>query len=159
MSKAVYAGTFDPITNGHLDVIERGSKLFDELIVTVTDNPAKQPLFSRQERVTLIKKLISSYKNIKVDAFEGLLIDYVRRQETNIILRGIRTVSDFEYEFQMALTNRAMAPDIETIFVMTCEKYSYLSSRLLKEAASLGANISMFVPKEVESLLKEKIKQ
>lgn len=157
MSKAIYPGTFDPVTKGHLDVIERGSKIFDELIVAVTDNPAKKTLFSRQERVKILKKLVSAYPNVKVDTFKGLLIDYVRRQNTNIILRGIRTISDFEYEFQMALTNRAVAPEIETVFVMTCEKYSYISSRLLKEAASLGADVSMFVPPEVTKSLKNKL--
>jgi len=157
MRKAIYAGSFDPITNGHVDVIERGSKIFDELIIAVADNQSKPPLFSKLERVELIKKQLGKYKNVKVDSFEGLLIDYVRRQKTNIVLRGIRTISDFEYEFQMALTNRAIAPDIETVFVMTCEKYSYISSRLLKEAADLGADVSMFVPSEVTEALKKKL--
>ena len=157
MRKAIYAGSFDPITNGHVDVIERGSKIFDELIIAVADNQSKPPLFSKLERVELIKKQLGKYKNDKVDSFEGLLIDYVRRQKTNIVLRGIRTISDFEYEFQMALTNRAIAPDIETVFVMTCEKYSYISSRLLKEAADLGADVSMFVPSEVTEALKKKL--
>jgi len=110
--KAIYAGTFDPLTKGHIDVIERGSKVFDKLIVAVADNPSKNPIFSRQERVNQIKKVITKYPNVTADSFEGLLIDYVRSQKTNIILRGIRTISDFEYEFQMALTNRAIAPDI-----------------------------------------------
>ena len=157
MSKIIYAGTFDPVTNGHLDVIQRGARIFDELVVAIADNPAKTPLFTREERINLLKQLTVSYHNVKVDSFKGLLIEYVRRQKTNIILRGIRTISDFEYEFQMALTNRAIAPDIETVFVMTCEKYSYISSRLIKEAVSLGGNVSMFVPKPVEELLKKKI--
>jgi pantetheine-phosphate adenylyltransferase len=159
MRKAIYAGSFDPVTKGHLDVIERGSKMFDELIVAVADNKSKPSLFSKSERVELIKKQIVKYKNVCVDSFDGLLIDYVRRQKTNIVLRGIRTISDFEYEFQMALTNRAIAPDIETVFVMTCEKYSYISSRLLKEAADLGADISMFVPLEVTEALKKKFRK
>ncbi|MEK7309613.1 MAG: pantetheine-phosphate adenylyltransferase [Planctomycetota bacterium] len=157
MSKAIYAGTFDPLTKGHIDVIERGAKIFSELIVAVADNPAKNPIFSRQERVKHIKKVAVKYSNVKVDSFKGLLIDYVRRQKTNIILRGIRTISDFEYEFQMALTNRAIAPDIETVFVMTCEKYSYISSHLLKEAISLGADMRLFVPAEIQDALKKKL--
>ncbi|MFA5794891.1 MAG: pantetheine-phosphate adenylyltransferase [Candidatus Brocadiia bacterium] len=159
MSKAVYAGSFDPVTKGHLDVIERGSRMFDELIVAVADNQAKPLLFKKSERVNLIRKCISKYPNVKVDSFNGLLIDYVRMQKTNIILRGIRTISDFEAEFQMALTNRAIAPDIETIFVMTCEKYSFISSRLMKEAVSLGANVGMFLPREVEQALIKKLKR
>jgi pantetheine-phosphate adenylyltransferase len=159
MSKAVYAGSFDPITKGHLDVIERGAHIFDNLIVAVADNPSKPPLFTKRERVVMIKKLVAKYPNVSVDSFNGLLIDYVRRQDTNIILRGIRTISDFEYEFQMALTNRAIAPDIETIFVMTCEKYSYISSRLMKEVVGLGADVSMFVPHDVEKLLRKKMKK
>ncbi|HLD36642.1 MAG TPA: pantetheine-phosphate adenylyltransferase [Planctomycetota bacterium] len=157
MNKAIYAGTFDPLTKGHIDVIERGAKIFGELIVAVADNASKNPIFSRQERVAHIKKAISKYPNVTVDSFKGLLIDYVRRQKTNIILRGIRTISDFEYEFQMALTNRAIAPDIETVFVMTCEKYSYISSRLLKEAVSLGADMKLFVPSEIQDALKRKL--
>jgi len=159
MGRAIYAGTFDPLTKGHIDVIERGSKIFDKLIVAVADNPAKNPIFSRQERVNQIKKVITKYPNVTVDSFKGLLIDYVRSQKTNIILRGIRTISDFEYEFQMALTNRAIAPDIETLFVMTCEKYSYISSRLLKEAVALGADVKLFVPSEIQDALRIKIKQ
>jgi pantetheine-phosphate adenylyltransferase len=157
--KAIYAGTFDPLTKGHIDVIERGSRIFDKLIVAVADNPSKNPIFSRQERVNQIKKVVTKYPNVTVDSFEGLLIDYVRRQKTNIILRGIRTISDFEYEFQMALTNRAIAPDIETLFVMTCEKYSYISSRLLKEATALGADVGLFVPSEIQNALKKKMQQ
>lgn len=159
MSKVIYPGSFDPVTNGHLDVIQRGAKIFDELIIAVADNPSKTYLFTREERVALLKQLTDKkYRNVKVVTFDGLLINYVRNQKTNIILRGIRTISDFESEFQMALTNRAIAPDIETVFVMTCEKYSYISSRLIKEAVSLGGNVSMFVPKPVEELLKKKFK-
>ncbi|MEW6025712.1 MAG: pantetheine-phosphate adenylyltransferase [Planctomycetota bacterium] len=157
MSKAIYAGTFDPLTKGHIDVIERGAKIFSELVVAVADNPAKNPIFCKQERVNHIKKVIGKYPNVRVDSFKGLLIDYVRKQKTNIILRGIRTISDFEYEFQMALTNRAIAPDIETVFVMTCEKYSYISSHLLKEAVSLGADMQLFVPAEIQDALKKKL--
>jgi pantetheine-phosphate adenylyltransferase len=157
MSRVIYAGSFDPITNGHLDVIERGSKIFDELVVAIGDNPAKPPFFTKSERIELLRKLTMPWRNVTVDTFDGLLIDYVRQKKANIILRGIRTISDFEYEFQMALTNRALAPDIETVFVMTCEKYSYISSRLIKEASQLGGDVSIFVPKEVNELLLKKM--
>lgn len=157
MLRAVYPGTFDPLTNGHLDVISRGARLFDELIVAVSDNPAKEPLFSKEERVTVIKRLTRGIPNVTVDSFQGLAVDYVRSVGSNIILRGIRTISDFEYEFQMALMNRAIAPDIETVFVMTCEKYAHISSHLTKEAASFGANLAAFVPRDVEEMLKKKL--
>lgn len=156
MRKAVYPGTFDPITYGHLDVIKRGSKIFGELIVAVGHNPLKAHIFSVEERLEMIATYTRNIPNVKVDSFEGMLIDYVEKQQTNVILRGIRTVSDFEYEFQMALTNRVLKNDIETVFVMTSEQYSFLNSSLVKEAASLGGNVSAFVPAEVEKRLKEK---
>ena len=159
MLRAVYPGTFDPITNGHMDVIARGSRMFDELIVAVSDNPAKDPTFTIQERVGVIKELTKSMPNVKVDTFQGLAVDYVRSLASRVILRGIRTISDFEYEFQMALMNRAIAPDIETIFVMTCEKYAYISSHLTKEAASFGADLRPFVPRIVEDMLKTKLRR
>jgi len=159
MTKAVYAGTFDLLTKGHIDVIERGCKIFDQLIVAVADNHSKDSIFTRQERVEQIKKIVVKYPNVTVDTFKGLLINYVRKQKSNIILRGIRTISDFEYEFQMALTNRAIAPDIETVFVMSCEKYSFISSRLLKEAIALGADVRLFVPSDIQEALKKRIKQ
>ncbi len=157
MLRVVYPGTFDPITNGHLDVIARGAKLFDELIVAVSDNPAKKPTFRKEERVAVIRRLTNAIPNVTVDTFKGLAVDYVRSVASNLILRGIRTISDFEYEFQMALMNRAIAPDIETVFVMTCEKYAHISSHLTKEAASFGANLAAFVPEDVEEMLKEKL--
>lgn len=156
MRKAVYPGTFDPVTYGHLDVIKRGSKIFDELIVAVGHNPLKEPLFTISERMDMISKNTGKIPNIKVDRFEGMLIDYMREMQTNVILRGIRTVSDFEYEFQRALTNRVLKTDIETVFIMTSQEYSFLNSSLIKEAVSLGGNISMFVPSEVEKLLQKK---
>jgi pantetheine-phosphate adenylyltransferase len=159
MSIAVYPGSFDPITNGHLDVIRRGAKVFDRLIVAVADNPAKQSLFSKEERVDMIKEVSKSFRNSEVDSFDGLVVDYVRRKKAGVILRGIRTISDFEYEYQMALTNRTFAPDIETVFVMTHEEYSFVSSRLIKEAVSMGGDVSSFVPKEVELKLKKKFKK
>jgi pantetheine-phosphate adenylyltransferase len=156
MSIAVYPGSFDPITNGHLDVIRRGVRVFDNLIVAVADNPGKQALFTREERVEMIKEVTRHEKNVAVEHFDGLVVDYVRRKKAGVILRGIRTVSDFEYEYQMALTNRTFAQDIETMFVMTHEEYSFISSRLIKEAASLGGDVSSFVPREVEKWLKKK---
>lgn len=159
MTKAIYPGTFDPLTYGHLDLIERGSKVFDELIVAIGENPFKTPLFTVAERRQLIQKHTHHLKNVKVDAFKGMLVDYVQGQHANIILRGIRTVSDFEEEFQRALTNRVLNNDLETVFVMTSEQYSFLNSRLIKEVASLGGDVSKFVPPEVEKQLVAKLKK
>jgi pantetheine-phosphate adenylyltransferase len=159
MTKAVYPGTFDPLTYGHLDLIERGSKLFDELIVAIGENPFKTPLFTTEERRQMIEKHTQHLKNVKVEVFKGMLVDYLSRQNAHIILRGIRTVSDFEEEFQRALTNRVLRGDIETVFVMTSEQYSFLNSRLIKEAVSLGGDVSKFVPPEVEKQLTAKLKQ
>jgi len=159
MTKAIYPGTFDPLTYGHLDLIERGSRVFDELIVAIGENPFKTPLFTVAERRQLIQKHTHHLKNVKVDAFKGMLVDYVQGQHANIILRGIRTVSDFEEEFQRALTNRVLNNDLETVFVMTSEQYSFLNSRLIKEAASLGGDVSKFVPPEVKKQLIAKLKK
>ena len=159
MAKGVYPGSFDPPTNGHVDVFRRGARIFDELIVAVADNPTKQPLFTKAERTALLKRLTKGLKNVSVESFDGLVVDFVKSKKFQVILRGIRTVSDFEFEYQMALTNRQFASDIETIFVMTHEDYSYVSSRLIKEAAALGGDISRFVPKEVEEELKKKFKK
>lgn len=158
MKKAVYPGTFDPVTNGHLDVIKRGSIIFDTLIVSVGRNPLKETLFSVQERMEMIRDNIKDLKNVTVDCFDGMLVDYLEKQQTSIILRGIRTVSDFESEFQRALTNRALNKAVETVFVMTSEQYSFLNSTLIREAVSLGGNVSQFVPSDVERRLKEKFK-
>jgi pantetheine-phosphate adenylyltransferase len=156
MRRAVYPGTFDPVTYGHLDVIKRGSKIFDELIVAIGHNPLKDPLFTINERMDMISKNTRKISNIKVDCFEGMLIDYMKEMQTNVILRGIRTVSDFEHEFQRALTNRVLKADIETVFIMTSQEYSFLNSSLIKEAVSLGGDISKFVPSDVEKLLQQK---
>ena len=156
MRKAVYPGTFDSVTYGHLDVIKRGSKIFDELIVAVGHNPLKDPLFTINERMDMLSKNTVEIQNTKVDCFEGMLIDYMKEMQTNVILRGIRTVSDFENEFQRALTNRVLKADIETVFIMTSQEYSFLNSNLIKEAVSLGGDISMFVPSDVEKLLQQK---
>lgn len=156
MRKAVYPGTFDPVTYGHLDVIKRGSRIFDELVVAVGHNPLKDPLFTIKERMDMISKNIREIKNTRVDCFKGMLTDYMKEMQTNVILRGIRTVSDFEYEFQRALTNRVLKTDIETVFIMTSQEYSFLNSSLIKEAVSLGGDISMFVPSDVEKQLQRK---
>ncbi|MCK4904640.1 pantetheine-phosphate adenylyltransferase [bacterium] len=155
--RVIYPGTFDPITLGHLDLIKRAVGIFDELIIAVASNPHKNPLFSIDERINMLKEVTKGINNIEIDSFEVLLIDYVRSKKCNIVLRGIRAISDFEYEFQMVLSNRKLAHDIETIFMMPSENYSYLSSKIIKEMASLGANLSGFVPSIVERKLKEKI--
>jgi pantetheine-phosphate adenylyltransferase len=159
MSIAVYPGSFDPITNGHLDVIKRGCRVFERVIVAVGDNPAKKALFGKDERVEMIREVVKPYRNVEVDGFDGLVVDYVHRRKASVLLRGIRTISDFEYEYQMALTNRTFAPDVETVFVMAHEEYSFVSSRFIKEAAAMGGDVSSFLPKEVEKRLKAKLKK
>ncbi|MFH1457830.1 MAG: pantetheine-phosphate adenylyltransferase [Candidatus Omnitrophota bacterium] len=154
---AIYAGTFDPVTYGHIDVVKRAREIFPGLIVAVAANPHKRPLFSVAERMSLLKKATAGLEGIEVCDFEGLVVDFCRKRKVKVLMRGLRMVSDFEYEFQMALTNRKLSPDIETIFLMPHESYSYLSSRLLKEAASLGADLSSFVPSSVEKALKKKL--
>ena len=153
---AVYPGTFDPITNGHLDVIQRGLKLFDGLIVAIAESQTKEPLFTVDERIRMVKESVKKYKNVNVEGFDCLLIDYLHKKKARIILRGLRVISDFEYEFQMALTNRKLASDIETVFMMTAEDYSYLSSRFIKEIARLGGRFDCFVPPNVAKMLKER---
>ncbi len=158
MKKAVYPGTFDPVTNGHLDVIKRGSIIFDKLIVSIGRNPLKDAMFSVKERMEMIWEHVKDLKNVDVDCFDGMLVDYLKKQKTNIILRGIRTVSDFEYEFQRALTNRVLNREVETVFVMTSEQYSFLNSTLIKEVVSLGGSVNQFVPPDVEKRLIRKFK-
>jgi len=155
--RAIYPGSFDPVTYGHIDLIERAQEIFHEVIVAVAHNPHKKPLFSIKERVRMLKIATSGMKGVEVRDFNGLVVDYARKQKIKVLIRGVRMISDFEYEFQMALTNRKIAPDIETIFLMPHESYSYLSSRLLKEAASLGADLSSFVPDFIEKALKRKL--
>ena len=159
MRRAIYPGSFDPVTNGHLDVIERASRLFDEVIVAVAVNSEKTGLFSFEERVELLRKALAGSANVSVTRFEGLLVDFARAQEAQAVIRGLRAVSDFEFEFQMALMNRKLEPGIETIFLMPKEEYTYLSSRLVKEIARLGGNVSAFVPDSVAAALREKFRE
>ena len=153
---AIYPGSFDPLTNGHLDLIERGSKIFDELVVAILRNPDKNPLFSVAVRRYMLEELTTKFKNVRIDTFDGLTVDYAIKVGATAILRGIRAISDYEYELQMALMNRKLHPELETVFMMPAEKYSYLSSRLVREVARLGGNIQGLVPEMVEQRLKEK---
>ena len=153
---AVYPGSFDPITNGHVDIIKRGLGVFDELIVLIAHNPNKKTLFSVEERVAMIQEVIRDYKNVRVDSFDGLLVDYVKVAGANVILRGLRALSDFEYEFQLALINRRLNRDVETIFLMTGYKWFYTSSTIINEAASLGGSVKGLVPEIVNQKLVEK---
>jgi pantetheine-phosphate adenylyltransferase len=155
--KAIYPGSFDPVTYGHIDLIKRAGEVFSEVVVAVAHNPHKKPLFSVKERVDMLQKATNGMMNVTVEHFDGLVIEYAKKQKSHILIRGLRMISDFEYEFQMALTNRKLAPGIETIFLMPQESFSYLSSKLLKEAASLGADLSSFVPDFVEAALKKKL--
>ena len=154
---AVYPGTFDPATYGHIDLIKRGAPLFDKFIVAVAHSLDKKPLFAVEERVQMLKEVTLTIPGVEVDDFGGLLVDYVRKRGAKVIVRGLRVISDFEFEFQMALTNRNLAPDIETVFMMTNESYSYLSSRIIKEAVRLGSEVGRFVPPGVAGRLKEKL--
>jgi pantetheine-phosphate adenylyltransferase len=154
---AIYPGSFDPPTNGHLDLVERGSKIFDELVVAILRNPEKDPLFSLGERRRMLEDLTSGFKNVQVDTFDGLMVDYAIRVSATAVLRGIRALSDYEYELQMALMNRKLQPELETVFMMPAEQYSYLSSRLVREVARLGGAIAGLVPEMVEQRLREKL--
>lgn len=153
----VYPGSFDPITNGHLDLIQRGARITDRLIVAVLRNEQKQPLFSAEERVEMLEEVVRGIPNVEVDSFDGLLVDYAFRKQATVLLRGIRAISDYEYELQMALMNRRLAPEIETVFMMAGEAYSFISSRIVKEVISLGGNITDLVPPSVEARLRQRI--
>jgi pantetheine-phosphate adenylyltransferase len=154
---AIYPGSFDPPTNGHLDLIERGSKIFDELVVALLRNPEKDPLFSLGERRRMLEALTSEFANVRVDTFDGLTVDYAAKIKASAVLRGIRALSDYEYELQMALMNRKLQPQLETVFMMPAEQYSYVSSRLVREVAKLGGSIAGLVPQIVEERLREKL--
>ena len=156
MRIAVYPGSFDPLTNGHVDIIRRGAAMFDRIIVAILLNAEKAPLFTAAERAKIIRDVFKDTPSVEADTFEGLLVDYARLQGANVIVRGLRAVSDFEYEMQMALMNRHLSPDVETVFMMPAEQYTYVSSRLVKEVASLGGSVHGLVPDAVEARLLEK---
>jgi pantetheine-phosphate adenylyltransferase len=157
MRTAIYPGSFDPLTNGHLDVIRRAAKLFDRVIVAVARNDAKTPLFTLEERSAQVRAAVAAVPNVEADFFEGLLVDYVVRRGGCAVVRGLRAVSDFEFEFQLALMNRKLNENVETLFLMPKDTYSFLSSRLVKEIARLGGDVSPFVPADVQAALKEKL--
>ena len=163
MRRAIYPGSFDPVTNGHLDIIERGCKLFDEIIVSILVNPDKQPLFTVEERQEMLYEVLSNISKgdckVRVDSFQGLLVNYAVTQQADVIVRGIRAISDYEYELQMALMNRRLEPGIETVFMMPAETYSYVSSRLVKEVLQLGGAVEGLVPPAVEKRMNEKMRQ
>ncbi len=156
---AIYPGTFDPFTNGHLDLVVRSLRAFDEVIVAVAPSLKKRPLFGLKERLVLIKKSLEGYERVKTEVFEGLLVDYVRRKKGAVIIRGLRAVSDFEYELQMALMNRRLNPQIETVFMMPSEEYSFLTATIVKEIASLGGPVTQLVPPPVEKELKRRFRR
>jgi pantetheine-phosphate adenylyltransferase len=154
---AVYPGSFDPLTNGHVDIILRGARLFDRIIVAILVNAEKSPLFSMEERVDIARKVFEQERKVEVDTFDGLLVDYVERRQAQVIVRGLRAVSDFEFEFQMALMNQRLNSRIETVFMMPAEQYTYISSRLIKEVFKLGGRVHGLVPELVEQRLREKV--
>jgi pantetheine-phosphate adenylyltransferase len=155
---AIYPGTFDPITYGHIDLIERGLKVFNKIIVAVAMDSPKSSLFSLEERIQMTKRVVGNKRNVSVEAFHGLVVNFAKRKKARVLLRGVRMLSDFEYEFQMALTNRKLAQDVETVFLMPNESYSYLTSSLIKETAMLGANVRTYVPAYVHQCLKAKLR-
>lgn len=158
VKRAIYAGSFDPITNGHLDVLTRAAKVFDQVVLAIAVNSEKVGLFTTEERVALLKETVAPLPNVRVTHFNGLLVEFARIEKASAIIRGLRAVSDFEFEFQMALMNRRLEPMLETLFLMPKEEYSYVSSRLVKEVARLGGDVSPFVPAHVEKALKAKLK-
>jgi pantetheine-phosphate adenylyltransferase len=153
---AIYPGSFDPVTNGHVDIIRRGSHLFDRIIVAVLNNPEKAPLFTVPERVEIAREIFAGSANVEVDTFDGLLVDYARKRGARVIVKGLRAVSDFEFEMQMALMNRKLNPEVETVFMMPTQPYTYVSSRLVKEVVALGGPVDGLVPESVEKRLREK---
>ncbi len=154
---AIYPGTFDPLTLGHEDLVRRASRLFDEVLVAVADSRTKRPFFTLDERVAMAREVLAPYPNVRVEGFDGLLMDFLRRHEARIILRGLRAVSDFEYEFQMAGMNRSLNPDVETVFLTPAEKYQFISATMVREIASLGGDVAKFVQPLVHERLKQRI--
>jgi pantetheine-phosphate adenylyltransferase len=154
---AVYPGSFDPLTNGHVDIISRGARLFDRIIVAMLVNAEKSPLFTMDERVEIARAVFKDQRNVEIDTFNGLLVDYVKARRAQVIVRGLRAISDFEFEFQMALMNRRLESSIETIFMMPAEQYTYISSRLIKEVFALGGRVHGLVPELVEARLRDKV--
>ena len=157
MKIAVYPGSFDPVTNGHLDVIQRSAKVFDKVIVGVLDNAAKKPVFTSQEREEMLRQVTAGIENVEVYSFSGLLVDFMKRFDSAVIIKGLRTISDFEYEFQMALLNKSLNPDVETFFMMTDSKYSYISSSMVKEVARCGGSIDEFVPCDIIEVINRRL--
>lgn len=157
MKSAIYPGTFDPITNGHIDIIKRATYIFEKIVVAIAKAPSKDTFFSYPERIVLVQEAIKNIKGVEAEGFSGLVVDFAHKKKIKVILRGLRMISDFEYEFQMALTNRNLAPEIETIFLMPHPEYSFISSRLIKEAASLGADLKKFLPPPVLKALRDKL--
>lgn len=156
-NRAIYAGSFDPLTFGHLNIIERGAALFDELVVAVARNTSKSGVFDTDERIAMIEEATQGWSNIRCDAFEGLLVNYARQIDASVLLRGLRSVKDFEYEFQMALTNRQLSGDIETVFLMTDGKYAHVASSLIREIVAMGGSVEGMVPPHIERALKERL--
>lgn len=159
MRTAIYPGSFDPLTNGHLDLVQRATKLFDHVVVAVARSDSKNPLFTLTERVALVEQGVKKIANVSVESFDGLLVDYVEKRGGQAVIRGLRAISDFEFEFQLALMNRKLNERVETIFMMPKETYTFLSSRIIKEVARLGGDISTFVPRHVSEALAEKLKR
>lgn len=159
MSSAIYPGSFDPVTNGHLDIIERTAAIFDKVTVAILINSSKTPTFTVTERIEMLKKATAHIPNVEIEFFDGLLVDFVRSKNAKVIIKGLRAVSDFEYEFQMAMLNKSVAPDIETLFMMTGNKYSYLSSSIVKELGRLGAPVEEFVPQAILDNVTEKLRK
>ena len=159
MKRAVYTGSFDPVTNGHMDIIRRASEIFDVLIVSILNNKEKTPLFSVEERVKILEEATKDLPNVQIDSFSGLLVDYAREKDLHVIVRGLRAITDFEYELQMAQTNRVLAPDVDTMFLTTSLEYAYLSSTTVKEVAAFGGDISKFVPGFVMDEVHKKLKK
>jgi pantetheine-phosphate adenylyltransferase len=158
-ASAIYPGSFDPITNGHVDIIRRGLRVFDRIVIAVLKNPKKTPLFTTKERVNMIQEIFARDKRVEIRAFDGLLVDFARASRTRVVIRGLRAISDFEYEFQMALMNRNLAPDIETFFMMPNVDYSFLSSEMVREVAGLGGSVEGLVPELVVRKLKDKVRK